>query len=53
MLTIYCALTVLILLLIGFYLATKVTPYDNEDYECPSRMVSHTNRDDRNDLNNK
>ena len=52
MITLLAALTLLIILQVGFYLASKVTPYDNEDYICPSRMNPHTNKQDRNDWNN-
>ena len=43
---------VLLLLSCGFLFASKVTPYDNEDYTCPSKVKPHTNKQDRNDSNN-
>ena len=49
MLTFFCIMYVLSC---GFELASKVTPYDEEDYICPSKRYPHTNRQDRNDSNN-
>ena len=53
MIAMIAALVLLLILQIGFYLAGKATPYDNEDYICPSRMKPHTNKQDRDEKENK
>ena len=43
----------MLLLSCGFYLASKAEHYDSDDYMCPSRFFSHTNRQARDDKENK